>query len=82
MGTILCIRLTHTFIGFLTLKSDFCQVGDFEESVWVIGLSVLNRKTPNQIGRVEKHSNGKIVDCSKLSVLVDCKLSVNLILKG
>ena len=48
----------------------------------MIRFSVLNQETPNQIGRVGKHSNGKIVDCYKMNVLVDCKLSVNLILKG
>ena len=45
----------YPYVGFLTLKSDFCQIGLFEVSFGVIGFSVLNRETPDEIGRVGKH---------------------------
>ena len=50
----------YPYIGFLTLKSDFCQIGVFKVSVGVIGFSVLNRETPDQIGRVGKHDQPHI----------------------
>ena len=59
--TVKRMRMSNTCVPrvqcyrFLTLKSDFCQIRVFEVSGGVIGFSVLNRETLDQIRRVGKH---------------------------